>query len=126
MRRRKKGGISGIAKTVPLSVALAALSTGVAFADAPYDHVQGDMGNGHTYEFVLGLLDDAAYAEKVREALSGAFTGGRSILVQVDENKWLEFGENASAGLTLADIVNDGGDTYAENPNPSPDMYTAV
>jgi hypothetical protein len=124
MRRRRKGGVSGIVRTIPLSMALAALSTGAAFADAPYDHVQVEMGNGQFYEFDLGLLDEEAYAEKVREALSGAFTDGRSILVQVDENRWLEFGENASAELTLADILDAEGDTYVKNP--VPDMYTAV
>jgi hypothetical protein len=122
MRRRKRKNVSGIVKTVPLSIAFAALSSGVAFADAEYDHVQVDLGNGGVYEFDLGLVsNDAAYAERVKKALAAAFEGGQSILVQVGENEWVEFGENASADLTLSDLKNDP-NAYAGTRNPNADL----
>jgi hypothetical protein len=120
MRRKKKGGVSGIVKTIPLSVALAALSTGAAFADAPQGAVQVDMGNGSVYQFDLSLLEgNSAYATQVRTALEGAFTGGRSITVQVGDDKWLEFSENATAELTLDDIKNATGNDYRVDPDPA-------
>jgi hypothetical protein len=130
MRRRKKGGVSGIVKTIPLSVALAALSTGVAFADAPNELVHVDMGNNSIYQLDLSLLNtDATYAANVRRALGDAFIDGRSIRVQVDGSRWLEFSENATAELTLDGIMNAGNQFEVGSDSSAilitPDMYSA-
>jgi hypothetical protein len=118
MKRRKRKSVSRIVKTVPLSIALAALSAGPVFAaDAEYDHIQVELNDGKVYEFDLGLAStDAVYAAQVKTQLSAAFEDGRSILVQVGKDEWLEFGENASADLTLAGIKGES-DKYAGTPD---------
>jgi hypothetical protein len=124
MRRRKKQRtVSGIVKTVPLSIALAALTTtGAAFADADYDHVQVNLGSGKIYEFDLGKLSESAdYASRVKRDLTEAFEKGGSILVQLGENEWVEFGQNASAVLTLSDI-KDAADDYYRSPYQNVEM----
>jgi hypothetical protein len=107
MRKRKKGA-SGIVKTIPLSIALAALSTGVAFADtADAQLVQVQKNDGKFYQFDLSQISDSNYADQVKAALKEAFPAGKSILVQVSETEWVEFGQNASVDKTLADIKAD-------------------
>jgi hypothetical protein len=124
MRKRKKGA-SGIVKTIPLSIALAALSTGTAFADtAETQFVQVEQ-DGAKYKFDLNRLSNADYAESVKkmltgksatEALTDAFKGGKSILVQVGEEEWVKFSEDASSVLTLADIEADK-ENHSSNPD---------
>jgi hypothetical protein len=123
MRRRKTKTVSRIVQTVPISIALAALSApAVSAADAEYDHIQVKLDSGKVYEFDLGLAStNQAYAEQVKAYLASAFEESRSILVQVSENEWVEFGENASADLTLAGIKNDP-DRYADPPDPNAEM----
>jgi hypothetical protein len=120
MRRRKRQkGIPGIVKTVPLSIALAALTTtGMAFAaDTEYDQVQVDLGGGNVFIFDLGEMENNTnYAKYVRDSLSDAFLRSQSILVQVGENEWVEFSEKASSVLTLEDIKK-AGDTVNSNPD---------
>jgi hypothetical protein len=124
MRRKKSA--SRTVKIVPLSIAVAALSGGTAFAaETEFDHIQVELPSGGFYEFDLGLAsENEAYAAKVKEALDKAFAAeGKSILVQVGENEWVEFGRNASSELTLADIEKDK-EKYAGIP--APDPYTSV
>jgi hypothetical protein len=126
MRRRKRQkGIPGIVKTVPLSIALAALTTtGMAFAaDTDYDHVQVDLGGGNVYEFDLGKLSESeTYANRVKQDLSTAFLSSQSILVQVGQNEWVEFGEKASSVLTLDEIKNATGNDYKKDRNTNAQM----
>jgi hypothetical protein len=104
MRKRKKGA-SGIVKTIPLSIALAALSTGTAFADTEATQLVQVEKDGYYYTFDLAQLSNEAYAKQVRDALKEAFIAeDKSILVQVGDDEWVEFGKNASAERTLDDI----------------------
>jgi hypothetical protein len=124
MRRRKRKTVSGMVKTIPLSIALAALSTGVGFAadGDVYDHVQVELPDGKIAEFDLGLMaDDPTYATLVKNTLTAAFERSAGILVQLDEDTWVEFGENAGKGVTLTGMKANPS-AYAGTPDPDADF----
>jgi hypothetical protein len=129
MRRRKRKTVSGLVKTIPLSIALTALSTGTAFA-APADSdnkVQVEVAPGQYYQFDLSRAgSDATYAAAVKSYLTKAFEEGSEILIyDTDSGKWIDFGANAGAGVTLTDMkagVNDNA-SYEGVPDNNPLIY---
>jgi hypothetical protein len=101
-------------KTIPLSIALAALSTGTAFAAADDfgNKVQVEIGNGKYYTIDLAQANiDTTYKARVKSALIKAFEEGDSILVyDTDNDSWIDFGKYAGSGATLEDMLS-GEDT---------------
>ena len=111
--RRKKKGISQAIKTIPLAVAMAALSAGTLTASAlSTANIQITTPDGKILQYNLNGVDSAVEA-RMKAQLKAAFEGGESIKVATDNGSgaeiWIEFSENAAKeelGAMLADPTN--------------------
>jgi len=102
--RRKKKGIPKTVKTLPLAVAIAALSAGsLSAAAADAEVIQITTPDGKVLQYDLTTVDGADQ-ERMKQQLKEAFESGESIKVSEDGSTWVEFSEHA-AQATLEEML---------------------
>lgn len=100
-----------VTKAIPLSVAIAMMSTGNVIASNSTESLNVDMGNGKIAMFDAALIiTNEEYRAIVEDALKKAFENGDSIMVKDSYNSnWIDFGTNAKEGISYDIMANETG-----------------
>ena len=106
-KNQKKSALSStLVKTIPLSVAMAILASGNAYAAINAPLIAVDMGDGRgVVKIVTSSLSDPKNKEKVLAELKSKWLEAKPIYLSDDDKHFVDFSKNAKFSKNLTNTL---------------------